>query len=247
MNNGKKLFIMAIVLIICGIVVSVIGLLPPAELKVGNEIDLNNLDPDYAYHLEDMELFGEYASMSGDNGAGSYYIGLIETANSDFYLFSVYVDNSKEWKREAREHNFTNINLSVPACYSCVKVSVLDDDLERYYTDFTDELIANSVGLRVVDTGLHLRYVCDEPAEYEDAASNITMLYLGIVFAVLGIILFPVSAKVKKKEAEAAARAAEAAAAAAAYYNADPATPVYYNPMQDSTTASNNAPQGPEF
>ena len=206
MNNGKKLFIMAIVLIICGIVVSVIGLLPPAELKVGNEIDLNNLDPNYAYHLEDMELFGEYASMSGENGAGSYYIGLIETANSDFYLFSVYVDNSKEWKREAREHNFTNINLSVPACYSCVKVSVLDDDLERYYTDFTDELIANSVGLNVVDTGLHLRYVCDEPADYDEAApvksyrdGGIFMLVIGAGFLLLGFFLQKKARKAERK------------------------------------------------
>lgn len=248
MTNGKKLFLAAIILIIIGIVMSVMGLLPPAELKDGADADLGNLDPSYAYYLEDMELFDEYATSRGGEGDnGSFYIGLIEASLDEYYLFSVYVDNDTEWKNEARDHNFTNINLSVPACYRLKKVSSIDEDLERYYSDYTEELIANSAGATVVDTGLHLRFVCNEMSEYEDAASNIEMTYIGAALAVLGIILIFVANKVKAKEAEAAARAAAAAAAAAAYYNPQPAEPQYYDPNRDSTTASNNAPQGPEF
>ncbi len=244
MSNGNKIFMVAFVLVLFGAIMTGFGFTPPAELKTGADIDLNNLDSDYAYYLKDMELFDEYATLRGGDGdTGSYYIGLIETANEDYYLFSVYVDNDKEWKEEARDHNFTNINMSVPACYSCKKITSMDEDLQRYYRDYTDELIANSTGLNVVNTGLHVRFVCNEEAEYEDAASNLTVAYVGIVFVVLGIILFPVSKKVKKKEAEAAARAAEAAAAAAAYYNPESATPMYYDPSQDSTTNNN----GPEF
>ncbi len=244
MSNGNKIFLVALILVLFGAIMTVFGFMPPAELKSGADIDLDNLDSSYAYYLEDMELFDEYATLRGDDNSGSYYIGLIEASVNDYYLFSVYVDNDKAWKEEARDHNFTNINLSVPACYSCKEISSMDEDLERYYEDYTDELIANSQGLNVVNTGLHLRFVCNEESEYEDAASNIIVAYVGIVFVVLGIILFPVSRTLKKKEAEAAARAAEAAAAAAAYYNPEGATPQYYDPNQDSTTSTNN---GPEF
>ncbi len=246
MSNGKRLFVAAIMFVICGIVLGVVGLLPPAELMDGADADLGNLDSNYAYYLEDMELFDEYATLRGDDNAGSYYIGLIETASEDFYLFSVYVDNNKEWKNEAADHNYNLTNLSIPACYSCKKISSMDADLERFYKEYTDELIANSADVNVVDTGLHMRFVCNEQAEYEDAASNIVLTYGGIVLAILGVVLFPVSKKVKAKEAEEAARAAEAAAAAAAYYNPvnpEGAAPIYYDPSQDSTTNNN----GPEF
>lgn len=245
MNNGKKLFLVSLLAIIVGVAFVVIGLLPPAELMDGAEADLGNLDSKYAYYLADMELFDEYATLRGSDGdTGSYYIGLVEADVDNYYLFSVYVDNDKTWKTEARDHNFTNINLSVPACYSLKKIGTMDEDLKRYYEEYTEELIANSAGVNVVDTGLHLRFVCNEQSDYEEAASNISMTYMGAVFAVVGIVLLFVSKKVKAKEAEAAARAAEAAAAAAAYFNPEAGAPQYYDPNRDSTNSTNN---GPEF
>lgn len=244
MKNGSKLFWIGIVLAIFCVVMIIFGLTPPAELKDAETLTADEITSKYSYYFEDLQIMGEYASQSGgDDGNGSYYIAYFVDADGTCNMVSVYFDNNKTWKATGRDHDYYDSNLSMSACFSTKKLSGLDDDLERYYENSARDLNINYLaycGFDKIETlDLHLKYVCDEKEDYEDAASNIVATYGGAVVLVISIILIVIGSKQKKREKEEAARAREAAAT---FYTPNGETPTYQNYNNNS-----NQNNGPEF
>lgn len=220
-KNNKKaaaeaLIVAGVFFLILAIVLGFFGLQKPVELKEVGEVSAAEMNADYAYHFDELTVIDYYMKQSGGNsGNGRYYIAAF-TEGDVYYLVSIYAENdmSMEGKlrRYADDDNATFGDLVISGCFSSKKVSSCSDDMIDFYDDAVSQYtkqFKTYLGAEAVDLQLHLTYVCEDPADYEDSASGIDALYIGIAFLVLGALILFFGIRMRKKAvAEIAAREA---------------------------------------
>lgn len=76
--------------------------------------------------------------------------------------------------------------------------------MEDYYAEAVDYAVdyMREYGINPIDSGLHLRYVCDAPADYEDAASMLPVSIVGVVMLLLFAGFFFAARRSQKKARE---------------------------------------------
>lgn len=204
MKQSKQLLLFAVIFILGGIAMFVIGLIPPPPLLDGESIPYEELSTKNAYYIEDLAVVWEYGSISGGDDSGSYYLAYYQDKDNKLCSVSVYFDNSPEWKAASSHNDYETNDMLMGGCFRASTVSSLSEAMKRYYgdclTDFRD-IGADYLGTSDIrDTGIHLRFVCDDKEGYADAMST-TAHFIGggVLLAVAGLFFF-LSKKVKEKE-----------------------------------------------
>jgi hypothetical protein len=209
MIRSIVIYILAVIFLLTGCSMFFSGETTPPELQDASELKRNEFVADAAYELKGLEIWEKYGSISGSsNESGMYCIALYPDAKGQFVFFSVYLDNSEERKEKLRENDFLTSSLSVDACFQSQSIERLGDDMEGYYTEAVDYAVdyLREYGQNPIDSGLHLRYVCDESADYDEAApvksyrdGGIFMLVIGAGFLLLGFFLQKKARKAERK------------------------------------------------
>ncbi len=204
MKNTVVLYILAVAFLIISISMIAVGLTPPPTLQSTSDFKRNEFTADAAYDFDALEIweaYGEFSGSDDSNENGIYYIAYYEDVDGQLVLFSVYLDNSAEWKEKAQSFDYMNDELTVDACFKSKKLSTLDDRMEEYYGEAVDYTVdyMREYGENPIDSGLHLEFVCDAPEEYEDAASQTPALIVGIVMLLLCVGMFFFARNLKKK------------------------------------------------
>lgn len=208
--------------IICGIVllVAAIGILittlqGPAELKNVSEIKASEMSTDYSYYFDELIIYDHYMTQSGgDSGNGKYYLATFYGEDDKLYVASLYAEDDEDMKDKlwdyAKDPETLYGDLIISGCFKTRKTSNIDKDGEFYEPSFAKfrKLILEELGQTAVDTQLHLDFVCEDAADYEEEAFQTPMLIVGGIFVLLGGVLLYFGLKAKKKQkAEAEARA----------------------------------------
>lgn len=212
---GEALIILGVFLIVMAIVLSYFGLKKPAELKEVAKISAEEMTDDYAYHFDELTVLDYYMKQSGgDSGNGRYYIASFYDKGV-YYLVSIYGENNDELRLKLKDYADDDEayigDLVISGCFTAKKVSAVDglsefyDDTAKNYVD----LYAEYMNVDAVDLQLHLNYVCEDAADYDDAASTTEALYGGIAFLLIGALVVCLGIRQRKKAmAEIAAREA---------------------------------------
>lgn len=189
--SGEALIVAGIFCLVLAIALSVLGLQKPAELKEVSKISPEEMSDDYAYHFDDLIVCNYYMKQSGaESGNGRYYIAAIYDKGV-YYLASVYADNDETLRATLREYADDKTaeigDLVLSGCFSAQKVSSVEN-LDEFYDETAEDHIAlfADENLDAVDLQLHLTYVCEAAEDYEKTASSTDLLYLGIIFLVIG-------------------------------------------------------------
>lgn len=207
MKNKIAIYILVGALVILGVSMIGMGLTPPPELQDASALKRSDFSANAAYEFDELLIWDKYATVSdsGDNDNGTYYLASYEDGDGQFVLFSVYLDNSSEWKGTALTFDYETDWLGVNGCYRSRSVSALDNRLEDYYAEgvgyITDYL--REYGYNPIDSGLHLRFVCNEAEEYADAASQSFAVIVGVVVLAAAAALFFFGRRSMKKQREA--------------------------------------------
>ncbi len=212
MKQNIFLYILVGAFLLVGVGMIVAGLTPPPTLQDASGLQRNAFEADSAYDFDTLKIWSEYGSLSGsDNSSenGMYYIAFYEDMDGQYVLFSVYFENGSKWKKEAQSFDFMNDSLTVDACFQSHKISSIDNDLEKYYGEAVDYVTdaMREYGINPIDSGLHLKCVCDEAQEYDEAASQTSVAIVGVVMLALAAALFFFLRKAMKKQREAALKA----------------------------------------
>lgn len=209
MIRSTVVFILAFLFLLMGFFMFLSGETTPPELQDASDLKRNEFAADAAYELEGLEVWEKYGSIGGSSDeSGMYCIAIYPDVDGQLVFFSVYLDNSEDWKAKLRDNDFLTDSLLVDACFQSKSIRSLGDDMEKYYTEAVDYAVdfLREYGQNPIDSGLHLRYVCDEPAEYDKAAptesyrdGGILMLIFGAGFLLLAFFLQKKARKAERK------------------------------------------------
>ena len=254
MVNSKKTLLYAVILLIAAVGCLVWALIPPPALVNTTDVPYTDMTDKNGYQIDELYVYWEYASSSGGDNEGSYYLAYFADKDNELCTASLYFDHNDTWKEAALAHDFSEEDLLMNGCFSAQSISSIDKDLGRYYDEAVEEFIASNEGYlsaeEIKDTRLHLKFVCDDEADYASQSKG-HFYIIAAVLAVAGIIFLVLTKVLKKKEAEQAQRQA---AAYNPYGAANPygAPNPYGQPTQPTeptqpTTEDRNNYQGPEF
>ena len=214
-SNPDAIILCGIVLLIAAIIMAVVGLQSPAELKNVSEITAAEMSDEYSYYFEELTVIDLYMTQTGgESGNGKYYLAAFEGEDERLYFLSIYAENKADI-HDSLEEYASNPDLQIgdlilEGCFSTETVDSVED-LTLYYERGVigyDSMFEDELDMEVVDLSLHLTYVCKDPADYDSEASHSSMLIVGAVFLVLGAVLLFFGIKSKKaQKAEAEARA----------------------------------------
>ena len=212
MKQNIVLYILVGAFLLVGVGMIVAGLTPPPALQDASGLPRNAFEADSAYDINALNIWSEYGSLSGSDNSnenGTYYIAFYEDKDDQYVLFSVYFENGTKWKKEAQNFDFAEDSLTVDACFQSHKISSIDNDLEKYYGEAVDFVTGamREYGINPIDSGLHLKCICDEAEGYDEAASQTSVAIVGVVMLVLAAGLFFFVRKAMKKQREAARKA----------------------------------------
>ena len=209
MKHAVLLYVLAGCFLLMGFAMFFTEQAQPPELQAASGLMRNEFVADAAYDFESLYVWEKYGAVTGNSDdSGTYYIAYYQDPNAQIVLFSVYLDNSSEWKEAARSCDFSMDFLTVDACLQSESIRSLHDDMEDYYAEAVDYAVdyMREYGTNPIDSGLHLRYVCDEPDEYADAASvknyrngGILMLIFAGGFLLIGLFVQKKSRKAERK------------------------------------------------
>ncbi len=245
-----RLMTISVFLVLGGIYMLVLGLLPPPALVDASSVSYESMDHKHAYYLEDLAVVWDYASSTGGSDSGNYYLAYFIDTEGNLCTASLYFDNDAEWKSAALAHDFSETDMLMGGCFRTKSMSAVDTELKQYYEESVDEFSSISgdyLGIADVnDTGLHLKFVCNEQADYASAAKNTGSLISGLVLIALAGLFFWISLILKKKDGQ---KSASTIQMNDAQY--DPFTGAPINPQQPYSTPAQTEDrdnyQGPEF
>ena len=213
--NPTSAIVCGIIALIAAVVVAIMGLQSPPELKNVSEIKAAEMSDDYSYYFEDLIVFDHYMTItSDDSDNGKYYIVGFEGEDGKFYLASIFADKNSSMKNTlwnyASDPDTLIGDLSISGCFKTRKVSSIKDMGQFYDTTAATaiKLVRENWGKSAQDLQLHFDFVCEDPADYEEEASMSFLLIVAAVFVVLGGVMIFFGNKAKKKlKAEEEARA----------------------------------------
>lgn len=215
--NPTSAIICGIIALIAALIVGIMGLQSPPELKNVEDITAADMSTDYSYEIEELFIIDHYMTISGDSKSGSngkYYVAGFYGEDGKLYLTSLHADGDDDLQEELDDYiNDADAkigDLEISGCFKTRKVTAVDSD-EEIYGPFISKVKSMFLGegISCVDTKLHLDYVCEDSADYEAEASMTYMLAVAAVFALIGGVLLFFGTKAKKKlkeEEEARAR-----------------------------------------
>ncbi len=212
MKKTFLLYALAALVLLAGVLVFFSENRPPPELRDSSGMRRNEFAADAAYHFDrPLEIWSpyDYINVLGDD-SGTYYLAYYIDANDQLIFFSVYLDNSAQWQKKLEDWYFVDGPISVGACFESTELSALEKSTQEFYAEQIDYSIDDlrEYGINPIDSGLHLKYICDTPAQYGDATSGISVPFLSIVLLILsaGLAVF---ALCLQKDARDAARRAQ--------------------------------------
>ncbi len=211
MKLYHRLLIIAVFLTLGGIIMIVAGLLPPPALVDSDTLAYEDFTGEDSYYIQDLAVVWEYGSIGGnDDESGAYYLSYFFDEKGALCTASLFFDNSEEWRSASEVHDYSETDMMMGGCFHSQKLLSFDKDMKRYYEDTLEEFRSISgdyLGITDInDTGLHLKFVCNEKQDYASAGKRTDSLTGGLIMTGLAIVLFLISLPLMKKDKADAAR-----------------------------------------
>ncbi len=197
-------FVGAIGFLLIAVFLVYIGLQSPKELKNVDEITVSQMDAEYNYYIEELNVVDVYMTQTGgESGNGKYYIAALDGNDGKYYMLSLYAERGADiydaLEAYAKDSEAYYGDLAVAGCFQSKKITedmalYYDRDAAGYIDSFKEYLDIEAAVLP-----LHLDYLCAAPADYEGEASERDMLYVGIVFAAISVVFLLVGFCAKRK------------------------------------------------
>lgn len=214
-------------IILVGIAFAVYGLTRNIEDPTAAEsLTHSELHAGTDYRIEELMVLDAYASQSGGDTNGMYFIVGFWDTNDTLCLASFYPDGDKELNKTLDDYMVDPSqdwgDCVISACVETKKLDSQDADMRTFYKQYAvrvKDTLSSELQIPVVETGLHMVYQGATVDEYIAGKKTDRLLDLAVggIIALVGVVcLFFGIRATKKRHAAINASAAQAAANQAA-------------------------------